>query len=95
MASRLDQALDEVIRDRRGNNNDGKRSSNFGRNTRRDNGSSGGGGGAIRKRIGSGSGSSSSSPAIRSFVRTVNVMEERVSQAPGLVCNVLTGTRCC
>ncbi|KAK4515430.1 major facilitator superfamily transporter protein [Mucor velutinosus] len=67
MASRLDQALDEAIKDRRGNN---KRPSNFGRNTRRDNGSSGG---AIRKRIGA----ANSSPAIRSFVRTVNVMEER------------------
>lgn len=88
MASRLDQALDEVIRDRQGNSNDSKRSSNFGRNARRDHGS---GGGAIRKRVGSGS----SSPAIRSFVRTVNVMEERVSQVPGLVCNVLTCTRCC
>lgn len=72
MASRLDQALDEVIRDRRGgNSNDNKRSSNFGRNARRDNGS---GGGAIRKRVGGGN---NSSPAIRSFVRTVNVMEER------------------
>lgn len=72
MASRLDQALDEVIRDRRGNSHDSKRSSNFGRSTRRDTGS----GGAIRKRVGTGN----SSPAIRSFVRTVNVMEERVSQ---------------
>ncbi|KAL9543978.1 hypothetical protein MBANPS3_007860 [Mucor bainieri] len=66
MASRLDQALDEVIRDR----SDNKRSGSYGRSTRRDTGS---GGGGIRKRIGS----SSSSPAIRSFVRTVNVMEER------------------
>ncbi|KAL7332688.1 hypothetical protein PS15p_201704 [Mucor circinelloides] len=71
MASRLDQALDEVIKDRRGNSNNSKRSNNFGRNTRRDNGS--GSGGAIRKRVGGGN----SSPAIRSFVRTVNVMEER------------------
>lgn len=89
MASRLDQALDEVIKDRRGNSNNSKRSNNFGRNTRRDNGS--GSGGAIRKRVGGGN----SSPAIRSFVRTVNVMEERVSHMSGLIHSVLIRTRCC
>lgn len=82
MSSRLDQALDEVIKDRRterGNNSSNKRNSNFNRNTRREHG-----GGGIRKRVGRGGGGNNSnnnsdSPAIRSFVRTVNVVEERVS----------------
>lgn len=79
MSSRLDQALDEVIKDRRterGNNNN-KRNNKFSRNTRR-----GHGDGGIRKRVGGGPGgnnNNSDSPAIRSFVRTVNVVEERVS----------------
>lgn len=80
MSSRLDQALDEVIKDRRterGNNSSNKRNSNFNRNTRREHG-----GGGIRKRVGRGGGGNNSnnnsdSPAIRSFVRTVNVVEER------------------
>ncbi|KAI8639088.1 hypothetical protein BD408DRAFT_421946 [Parasitella parasitica] len=74
MSFRLDQALDEVIKDRRTERGSGNRKSNssFSRNTRRELG-----GGGVRKRGGGNSNSSNNSPVIRSFVRTVNVMEER------------------
>lgn len=77
MANRLDQALDEVIQDRRRDksninrrNNDRSFRQNNGFSTRRDNG------GGIRKRLGN---AHQNSTTIRSFVRTVNVQNnERV-----------------
>jgi hypothetical protein len=74
MASRLDQALDEVIRDRRSERSShSKRNSNNDRFIRRqtDNG------GGIRKRLGN-----NNTQTIRSFVRTVNVpSSDRVSES--------------
>lgn len=80
MASRLDQALDEVIQDRRSE----RQGSGGGRRYNRGNSNRGGGGrgdftrrrqvdsdGTIRKRLGP-------SDTIRSFVRTVNVKNEVV-----------------
>ncbi|KAI8359898.1 hypothetical protein EDC96DRAFT_234279 [Choanephora cucurbitarum] len=67
MASRLDRALDEVIKDKRRGDRPGRNDRNRRNETsflrRQDSGSS-----SIRKRLGN-----TSSPSIRSFVRTVNV----------------------
>jgi hypothetical protein len=67
MTSRLDQALDEVIRDRKSERSSHSRRYNNNNNDRfvrrqTDNG------GGIRKRLGN-----NNTQAIRSFVRTVNV----------------------
>ncbi|CEP07378.1 hypothetical protein [Parasitella parasitica] len=75
MSFRLDQALDEVIKDRqsaRGNSGKRNNSNNNSNSTRSSRSEHGGGG--IRKR---GNNNNSDSPVIRSFVRTVNVVEER------------------
>lgn len=74
MASRLDQALDEVIKDRRSERSGGGRNNNrnnrnrddFTRRRQTDNDN------VIRKRLGP-------SDTIKSFVRTVNVQNDSVS----------------
>lgn len=74
MASRLDQALDEVIKDRRSERSGGERRNNnrnnrnrgdFTRRRQNDNDN------VIRKRLGP-------SDTIKSFVRTVNVQSDNV-----------------
>lgn len=82
MASRLDQALDEVIRDRRSERSGHNRRNNNNNNDRLARRQTDNGGG-IRKRLGT-----NSSQTIRSFVRTVNVQPSDRVNAIQMFCLV-------